>query len=82
MLLSLTRLAGEVRDVCFTLNVFLLACVSLFLCLPHGTIGWSVVCDCGISVPTHLLYSMTSLLLCFESQSDPVFLLFNNFNPY
>ena len=34
---------------CFTLIVFLLllGCVcSVFL--PHGAIGWSVVCDCGI----------------------------------
>ena len=40
----------EDRAVCFTLVVFLM----LFGCLcslsfPHGALGWTVVCDCGIS---------------------------------
>ena len=40
-------------------QLFLLVCVSLFVCalvpLPHGAIGWSVICDCSDS-----LYSLVS----------------------
>ena len=41
---------GEVRAGCFTLIVFLLLCGCLCsVSLPHGAVGWSAVCECGIS---------------------------------
>ena len=34
----------------FNVIVFLVACDCLYsLPLPYGAVGWSVVCDCGIS---------------------------------
>ena len=41
-----------------TLIVFLMSCVfSCFLALPHCAVGWSVVCDCGISLSYLLAFS-------------------------
>ena len=41
---------GEERAGCFTLIVFLLCCVCLYSVVnPHGDVGLSAVCDCGIS---------------------------------
>ena len=38
------------RARCFTLIVFLVCCdFKCYLALPHGALGWSAVCDCGIS---------------------------------
>ena len=35
---------------CFALTVFLMSCDSqCSVALPHGAVGWSAVCDCGIS---------------------------------
>ena len=42
------HLAEEERAGCFTPIVILLACSSS-LSLPRGILGWSVVCDSGIS---------------------------------
>ena len=43
---------------CFTLGVFLMLCdCYCSVALPHGAVGWSAVCDCGIS----LIYSFTLL---------------------
>ena len=39
---------GEERAGCFTLIVFLMYC-DCYVALPHGVVGWSAVCDCGIS---------------------------------
>ena len=42
---------------CFTLNVFLMLCVSRYsLALPYSTMGWSAVCDCGISRSYSLVF--------------------------
>ena len=44
------HLDGEERSGCFTLTVFLMSCNSqCSVAYPHGAIGWSAVCDCGIS---------------------------------
>ena len=44
------HLDGEKRANCCTLSVFLMSCDSQYsVALPHGAVGWSVVCDCGIS---------------------------------
>ena len=44
------HLAGKDRACCSTLAVFLMYCNSqCSVALPHGAMGWSVVCDCGIS---------------------------------
>ena len=43
-------LMGEERAGCYTLFVFLMSCVChCAVDLPHGAVGWSVVCDSGIS---------------------------------
>ena len=45
-----TILMGEERAGCFTMFIFLLSCD--FYCsvaITHGAVGWSAVCDCGIS---------------------------------
>ena len=35
---------------CFTLIVFPVSCDFYYsVALPHGVMGWSAVCDCGIS---------------------------------
>ena len=44
------HLDGEEKAVCFALSVFLMSCNShCFVVLPRGTLGWSAVCDCGVS---------------------------------
>ena len=40
----------EEKTCCFA--IFVLKMYSYFKCyvaLPHGAVGWSAVCDCGIS---------------------------------
>ena len=40
----------EERAGCFALTVFRMFCDSqCFVALPHGALGWSAVCNCGIS---------------------------------
>ena len=40
---------GRTRAGFFTLTVFLMSCYSqCYLALPHGDVGCSAVCDCGI----------------------------------
>ena len=40
----------EIRAGCFTLTVFLMSCDSqCSVALSHGSMGWSAMCDCGIS---------------------------------
>ena len=45
------HLDGEERADCFALTVFLVrSCGGQFsMALPYGAVGWSAVCDCGIS---------------------------------
>ena len=44
------HLEGEERAGCFPLTVFLMSCVSQCSgALSHGCVGWSALCDCGIS---------------------------------
>ena len=44
------HLDGEERAGCLALIVFLVSCDSqCFVALPHGAVGWSAVCACGIS---------------------------------
>ena len=41
---------GGERTVCFTVIVFLIACdCKCSVTLPRYAMGWSAVCDCGIS---------------------------------
>ena len=48
-ILVFTHSAREERADCFYLNVFLLSCdCKCSVSLPHGVVGWSAVCDCGI----------------------------------
>ena len=52
------HLAEEERAGCFSLAVFPMSCYSkCSVALPHGAVGWSAVCDCGISWS----YSLTLL---------------------
>ena len=44
------HLDGEKRIACFILTVFLVSCDSqCSVALPDGAVGWSAMCDCGIS---------------------------------
>ena len=44
------HLDGEERAGCFALTAFLMAYGrQYYVALPHGAVGWSVVCNCGIS---------------------------------
>ena len=48
-ILVLHSFAREERADCFILIVFLLSCdCKCSVYLPHGVVGWSAVCDCGI----------------------------------
>ena len=50
IVLLFSKLDGEVRSSCFALTVFLLSCDSqCSVDLPRFALGWSAVCDCGIS---------------------------------
>ena len=41
---------GEESAGCFALTVFLMSCdMQCCVALSHGAVGWSAVCDCGIS---------------------------------
>ena len=53
------HLEEEEIAACFVFIVLRMSCYyKCSIALPHGTVGWSVVCDCGIS----LSYSLT---FCF-----------------
>ena len=44
------HLGGEEKAGCFALTVFLMHCDSqCSVPLLRGAVGWSAVCDCGIS---------------------------------
>ena len=44
------HLDEEERAGCFALIVFWMSCYcKCSVPLPHGAVGWSAVCDCGIS---------------------------------
>ena len=44
------RLAEEERGACFALVAFLMSCVSwCSVSTPHPAVGWSALCDSGIS---------------------------------
>ena len=48
--LFFNHLDEEDRADCFALIVFLMSCDCWrSVALPHGAVGWSAVCDCGIS---------------------------------
>ena len=43
-------LKGEVKAGCFAIIVLQMYCYyKCSVALPHGAVGWSAVCDCGIS---------------------------------
>ena len=53
-LTSCNHLAGEKRAGCFTCYVFVVLCgCSCSLSHPHGAVGGSAVCDCGITNFAH-----------------------------
>ena len=64
-------LAKEERAGCFSLIVFLMSCDCLCSeSLPLSVIGWSAVCDCGISWSCLLL----PVMICtFFRVTVPVF---------
>ena len=44
------HLDEEERTDCFALVLFRMSCYyKCSMALPHGAVGWSAVCDCGIS---------------------------------
>ena len=45
-----TILMVEERAGCFTVFIFLLSCdFYCYVAITYGAVGWSAVCDCGIS---------------------------------
>ena len=43
------RLEEEEKADCFAIIVLQMYCYYKYsVALPHGTVGWSAVCDCGI----------------------------------
>ena len=53
------HLDKEERAVCFVLIVFLMSCdCYCSVALPHAAVGWSAVCDCGISWTYSLTVSL------------------------
>ena len=48
-------LNGEEKAGCVALFVFLVSCDGS-VALPHGAVGWSAVCDCGISDHNNLVF--------------------------
>ena len=43
------HLEGKERACCFSFTVFLMSCeTQCSVALPHGPVGWSAVCSCGI----------------------------------
>ena len=47
--------------------------LSVFVSLPHGAVGWSVVCDCGISWSYSLTFGPLSSLAAEEGCHVGVF---------
>ena len=46
----INHLDEEERAGCFVLNVYPMSCYCKCpVALPHDAVGWSAVCDCGIS---------------------------------
>ena len=44
------RLDEEERAGCFAFIFFLMSCYcKCSVAFPHGAVGWSAICDCGIS---------------------------------
>ena len=44
------HLDEEEKAGCFALTVFLMSCdTQCSVALSHGAMGWSAICDCGIS---------------------------------
>ena len=65
----------EEKAGCFDCNVLRMYCYcKSSVTLPHGAVGWSAVCDCGISSSscdhTHLLFNRLGGLGCFSRQCD------------
>ena len=50
------HLDEEERAGCFDFIVFRMSCYCVTVALPHGAVGWSAVCDCGIPDHTHSLF--------------------------
>ena len=44
-----------------------------FLLLPRGAMGWSVVCDCGISWSNHITFSFVSCSIKYLFDFTPFF---------
>ena len=53
----------EERVGCFAFIILWMSCyLKCHVTLPHGAVGRSVVCDCGICIPdhTHILFNKPS----------------------
>ena len=52
----INHLEEEEKAGCFAIVVLQMYCYYKYsVVLPHGAMGWSAVCDCGIPDHTHLL---------------------------
>ena len=53
------HLGDKERAGCFAFIVFWMAChCKCYVALPHSAVGWSAVCDCGISDHSHLILTV------------------------
>ena len=69
LVLQYTLLRKRERAGCFTLVLYLLSCGCWFSSLPHGGVGWSVVC--GISSSYSLIFcSLYDHCVCFFSHQS------------
>ena len=51
-----SHLDVEERAGCFALIFFLMSCYgTCYVALLHGAVGWTAVCDCGISLSYSIL---------------------------
>ena len=44
----------------------------LYMCLPLGAMGWSAVCDCGISWPYSLIFFNEKVFLTTLAGADRI----------
>ena len=64
------------REVgCFTVSLFIMSCSCYCSAtLPRGAVGWSEVCDCGVSDHTHFLIQFKGLVLIEDTNAVISFL--------
>ena len=61
----------EERAGCLAFIIFRMSCYcKCSVALPHGAVGWSAVCDCGIYRPYLLTFSNKHVTKCWYERDD------------